>query len=369
MKIAIDIRTAGGEKAGKGWYTFHITQNLLKLDKDNDYILYAKEGIPGFEEFPNAKLKLIKGGGIFWHHKVIKDAKNEEVDIFFAPSSYIIPAFLPKSIASIITVHDLVAFLFPNTHNKKAVIIEKLFLKKALKKAEKIITVSENTKRDIFEKFHTTKEKIEVISCAASEDFKPIEKSKLDSFAKQTNLPQKFFLAVGTLEPRKNYINLIKAFAKINKILPQIHLIIVGKEGWNHEEIEEIHEEIRKNYLNKRVHILGYLSTPSLVKLYNLAIALVFPSFYEGFGIPPLEAMKSGCPVIASFSSSIPEVVDDSALLINPAKPEEIAAAMEKLIKNEDLYEKLQNRGLIQARKFSWEKSAKKLMEIFEKIE
>ena len=153
MKIAIDIRTAGGEKTGKGWFTFHITQNLLKLDRENQYILYVKDKIPGFEEFKNAKLKQIKGQSIFWHRNVAKDVKKENVDIFFAPSSYIIPALLPKSIKSVLTIHDLVAFLFPETHNKKATLIEKLFLKKALKKADHVVTVSNNTKKDVLEKF------------------------------------------------------------------------------------------------------------------------------------------------------------------------------------------------------------------------
>lgn len=365
MKIAIDIRASGGEKAGKGWYTFHIVQNLLKLDPDNEYILYAKEGIPGFEQFKNAKLKLIKGDGIFWHYKAAKDIKKEEIDIFFAPSSYIIPTLLPKSIKTIITVHDLVAFLFPSTHNKKAVILEKLFLKKALKKAAIVCTVSENTKHDVFEKFKIDKNKIITIYCAAGEEFKPLNSEILKSFAMQTNLPSKFFLAVGTLEPRKNYHTLIKAFIEISKIWPQYHLIIVGKPGWNYEEIYKI---IKENYLNKKVHILGYLSGNSLVKLYNLAKALIFPSFYEGFGIPPLEAMKCGCPVIASYSSSIPEVTGDSALLINPANEKDLILAMLKLIKDEKLCDKLKNKGLIQAKKFSWEASAKKLKKIIEEL-
>ncbi|MDA1060340.1 MAG: glycosyltransferase family 1 protein [bacterium] len=365
MKIAIDIRTAGGEKAGKGWYTFHIVQNLLRLDRDNEYILYAKEGIAGFQQFKNARLKLIHGKGLFWHNKVISDVKREGVDIFFAPSSYITPALLPHHIKTIVTVHDLVAFLFPNRHNKKAVILEKLFLKRALKRADHIITVSQNTKKDILNKFKYERDKIDTVYCSAGDDFKPVEKDSLTSFIAKTNLPKNFFLAVGTLEPRKNYTNLIKAFAKFREKHPSYHLIIVGKEGW---EFQDIYDEIRENQITKKVHILGYLSGKSLVGLYNLAKGLVFPSLYEGFGIPPLEAMKSGCPVIASYSSSIPEVVGDSALLINPENPIEIANAMLKLANSEELCEKLRNKGLAQSRKFSWENSAKKLLEILEQL-
>ncbi len=366
MKIAIDIRAAGGEKAGKGWYTFNIVQSLLKLDDKNQYILYAKEGIPGFEHFKNAQVKLIKGSNILWHLKVARDVQKEKADIFFAPSSYIIPNFLPKSIKIIITVHDLVAFLFTNTHNKKAAIIEKLLLKRAIKKADSICAVSQNTKNDLLAKFPKLEaKKTTVISCAASENFKPIlsPQQNLQTFIQKTNLPMNFFLAVGTLEPRKNYLNLIKAFKEVNDRFPDYYLIIVGKNGWNFEPTLQL---IRENYLNKKVHVLGYLSNKSLVNLYNLAKALVFPSFYEGFGLPPLEAMACGCPVIASHTSSMPEVVGESALLVNPNSPDQIASAMIKLIKDPELVDQLKKKGFKQAKKFSWEKSAKKLLKIFD---
>lgn len=381
MKIAIDIREAGGEKAGKGWYTFHLVQNLLKIDHatksrsacsdrsigehkcEHSYILYARDGIPGFTQFKNAQLKLISAKTALWHYLVARDIKKQNVDLFFAPSSYIIPSILPSSIKTIITVHDLVAFLHPNTHQKKATIIEKLLLRRALRRAAHVVTVSENTRTDLLQRFHYDPKKISTVICAASEEFKPIAPENLRNFMTQTNLPEKFFLAVGTLEPRKNYLNLITAFKNISDHYPDFHLIIVGKNGWQYEKI---HAAIKENYLNKKVHLLGYLSNKSLVNLYSLAKALVFPSFYEGFGLPPLEALQCGCPVIASHTSSIPEVVGESALLINPENPTQITEAMLKIIKDPGLTLRLRQKGLKQAGKFSWEKSAKKLLKIFE---
>lgn len=365
MKIAIDIRAAGGEKAGKGFYTFHIVKNLLKIGTKNEYILYGRDRIPGLtDENPNERVttKLFRGKGPIWHYQVLRDLKKEKIDLFFAPSSYIIPSILPKSIKSLLTVHDLVAFLYPNTHNKKATIIEKLLLRHALKRATTVCAVSENTRRDILQRFHFPPEKIEVVSCAAGEEFRPIPKEKLKDFIVKTNLPEKFFLAVGTLEPRKNYLNLIKAFKEVSERHPDYYLIIVGKNGW---DFEKIYAAIKENYLSKKVHVLGYLSNKSLVNLYSLATALVFPSFYEGFGMPPLEAMQCGCPVIASHTSSLPEVVGDAAILINPESPEQITAAMLKIIKDPDLRQQLREKGLVQAKKFSWEDSAKKLLKIF----
>jgi len=365
MKIGIDIRSAGGNKTGKGWLTYHIVKNLLNLDHDNQYILYTQDGISAFANYKNAEMRIVKSKGIFWHRNMIKDAKREELDVFIAPTSYIIPSFLPKAIKSIIFIHDLVAFLFPNNHNKKAVIIERLLLKRALKKATMVMTISENTKRDIMSFFKYPEDKITIAYCSAGENFKPLNKEELEPFAKETSLPKNFFLAVGTLEPRKNYINLIEAFDVFSKKYKDFHLVIVGGQGWKYEEI---YEKVKKLYLQKKVHFIGYVSEKSLVKLYNLAKALVFPSIYEGFGIPPLEAMKCGCPVIASYTSSIPEVVGDAGILINPGEPMEIAGAMAKIINNQNLCAELKNKSLLQSKKFSWESSAKKLMNVINRI-
>jgi len=365
MKIAIDIRAAGGERAGKGNYAFSIVRNLLLKDSSNDYILYAREGVAGFSEFRNAKLKLITGNGLLWHHRVATDVKRQLVDVFFAPVSYIIPSLLPRSIKTIITVHDLVAFLFPSRHQKKAVLIEKLFLRRAIRRATRVLAVSENTRQDILKKFKTDPQKILVIPCGVGPEFHELKKESLLPFAKKTNLPEKFFLAVGTLEPRKNYLNLIKAFALIAESFPTYHLIIVGQNGWHHEEVSH---SIRNNYLTNRVHMLGYLSNSSLVQLYNLAKALVFPSLYEGFGLPPLEAMACGCPVITSNVSSLPEVVGNSGLFVDPKNPHQIASAMIRVVKDAELCENLKNQGILRARKFSWESSAQKLLEIFSQL-
>lgn len=381
MKIAIDIRAAAGEKAGKGWYTFNLVRGLLEAENfsnskagaignkkkqiQNQYILYSKEKIAGFDGFKNVRLKIFKTPGALWHLKVAHDIIREKAEIFFAPSSYIIPAILPKSVKTVITIHDLVAFLYPDSHNKKATIIEKLLLRRALKKAAHVVAVSKNTGSDILDHFQCEAGKISVIHCAAGGEFQPIPPENLQKFRIQTNLPASFFLAVGTLEPRKNYPNLIRAFQKVSKRFPDYHLLVVGKKGWQYGPIYEL---VKAGYLNKKVHFLNYLSTKSLVNLYNLAHALVFPSFYEGFGMPPLEAMQCGCPVIASHTSSMPEVAGDSALLINPESPDQIADAMIKLIKDPGLHAQLKAGGTKRAGKFSWEKSARELLKIFKKI-
>ena len=370
MKIGIDIRSAGGEKTGKGFYTFHMTRELLKKDSHNEYFLYADSGIAGFEEFKNAKLIIITKKGMFWHRAVAKDVMANNLDIFFAPSSFIVPAMLAKhaianKIKIIVTVHDIAALLFPEFHEKKAVVIEKLFIKKALKSATKILAVSENTKKDLMRKFKIQNTKIEVTYCAASEDFFPAntDDEKVKEFRVKASIPDEFFLSVGTIQPRKNYEALIQAFIMFHEKHPTYHLIIVGNSGWGKTNFAQV---IKENYLQKYIHLLGYITSKNLNFLYNTATAFVFPSLYEGFGIPPLEAMKAGCPIIASNVSSIPEVLGDAAIYCDPRSPAEFAFAMEKVISNENLRKDLKNKGRIQSKKFNWENSAQVLYNLLE---
>ena len=377
MKIGIDIRSAGGQKAGKGWFTFNIARGLLKIDHHNEYILYTDGGVAGFEEFKNVEMRIVTSRGLFWHRAVSRDVVESGLDYFIAPSSYIVPSMLPASTKVgapkvILVVHDLVAFLF-KTHQKKAALIERLTLKKALKKAYKVTADSENTAKDLHKFFEIEDSKILIVPCAASDEYFPIEKNEgtgaeLASFMAKTGLPEKFFFAVGTIEPRKNYETLIQAFTMIHEKYPDQNLVIVGGEGWGRVEIEKM---IRENYLQKHVHLLGYLTNKTINKLYNLAQALVFPSFYEGFGLPPLEAMKAGCPVLVSDTSSVPEVVGDAGLYFDPTSPSEIASAMEKIVLDNDgrgggagLRVDLINKGRIQAQKFNWEESASKILDL-----
>ncbi len=364
MKIAIDIREAGKQKTGKGWYTYNIVKEILKLDNRNQYLLYGNSKKNPYKDFKNVKFKHIEAGSAKWHFKVIKDIKDKNVDLFFAPTSYIIPAFAPKNLRVIITIHDLVAFLFPSSHNKKAMIVERLTLKKALKKVSDVFVVSENTKKDLLNKFKLLNEqKIHLTPCAASKVFsKPVSEDELIEFKDQKKLPDNFILAVGTLEPRKNISTLIKSYVNIKKWHPEYKLVLVGKKGWKYEQIEET---LKKFQVEKDVIFPGYLKDDELQKIYKLAKVFVFPSLYEGFGIPPLEAMASGCPVVSSNKSSLPEVIGEAGILIDPTNAYKMADAISSLIENENVRNMMIDRGYRQAEKFSWSFSAKNALDVF----
>lgn len=363
MKIAVDIRDAVRQKTGKGWYVYNMVGELLALDRDNSYILYSNSKKNPFAGFQNATLKFIESSPVKWHFKVLRDLKEEKADIFFAPTSYIIPAFAPKNLRVIITVHDLAAFLYPSANNTKAMIVERLTLKRALKKASDVFVVSENTKKDLLKKFKFREHRIHLTPCAASQVFSgPVSEEELSAFKSEKNLPDNFLLAVGTLEPRKNFSTLIKSFVNIKKWHPGYKLVIVGKKGWKYGEIEST---IKKYGLEKEVIFPGYLKDADLKKMYKLAKVFVFPSLYEGFGIPPLEAMASGCPVISSNRASMPEVIGDAGLLIDPTNAYKLADAVSGLLENENVRNMMVERGYRQAEKFKWENGARTALDVF----
>ena len=366
MKIAIDIRDAGKGKAGKGWYTYNIVRELFKLDTQNEYVLYSNHKKNPFSEFKNAKHIRIEDTSAKWHFKVLKDLRANPVDLFFAPTSYIIPAFAPKSLRVIITVHDLVAFLFAGSHSTKATIIERLTLKKALKKTKKVFVVSQNTQKDLLNHFDYPEQDIHETPCAPSDFYrKPVSEDDLQAFKEKEKLPDNYILAVGTLEPRKNFASLIKGFVTFQKRHPGYKLVIVGKKGWKFKKIEET---IKEYDMTDEVIFPGYVKGDDLHKMYKLAKVFVFPSLYEGFGIPPLEAMASGCPVVSSNAASLPEVVGDAGLLIDPQNSYKMAEAVADLIDNDAVRNTMIERGYKQVEKFTWEKSARAALEIFNSL-
>lgn len=373
MKIGIDVRAACGRKAGKGWYTYNLVKELLALDKKNEYILYTNVITKDLSAFGNSQIKLIKGNKLLWHFNVMQDWKRETLrhgsglarDLFFAPTSFIVPAFLPKEFASVITVHDLVAFLHPRMHQAKATIIEKLTLRRALKKTRAVLVPSENTKRDLMQLFDYPAGKIFVTPLGVGREFfaEVNDVARAAEVKKKYCLPEEFILTVGGLEPRKNVGGLVDAFHLISKKHPNVKLVIVGGKGWKSRKVQE---KIEK----KKDQILWIQNCDSedLPTMYRLAKVFVFPSLYEGFGLPPLEAMASGCPVICSNAASLPDVVGDAALAFSPNDSQRLAEQLQAVLKNPQLRKELIEKGRKRAAQFSWEKTAEKTLEVFKKV-
>jgi len=377
MKIGIDIRTLmDAEYSGVPEYTLNLIKEILRLDSNNEYKLFynsftnLENRIPKFE---GSNVKIIKTSypnKIFNYgfQKILDRPKIDEfmdVDVFFLPHMNFVS--LSRDVKKIIAIHDLSFLRYPDFFSWRKNIWHKIVnIKKLLDNFDVVVAVSENTKKDLIELCGVKPEKIKVIYSAIDKDYKKIEdQEKLAKIKSKYNLPEKFILFLATLEPRKNVDGLIQAFDKFQEKHSEFEnykLIIVGGKGWRGRKIFEAWQKAKNK---DKINFLGYIERNDKKYLYNLASLFVYPSFYEGFGFPPLEAIASGAPVISSNSSSLPEILKDNAILINPYDISEISEAIYQMISHDRLRKKISGKALDYARNFSWEKTAREYIDLF----
>jgi len=360
IKIAIDVREAFSKnKTGKGYYAYNCLKELAKIDNQNIYYLYTEKNIPIEYNFPNNFIirKFVNTLHL-WHFKVLLDMIFEGIDIIYAPTSYIIPFLSRKKIIPVI--HDLAIYHPETKPSFKTKIIEKLILKRVIKKAEKIIVPSLFVKKEIKKIVKINEKKIEVVYEGVIKR-NNIDKNKAEKILDKYRINKSYFLFVGTIEPRKNLINLIKAYKKLpHRIQNDYLLILIGKPGWR---AQKIYNEALGN--KKNVKFLGYLNEEELITFYKKASLFIYPSLYEGFGLPILEAMSFHLPIITSKSSSMSEIASNTAILVNPDKVSDITQAILKIIYNKHLKQKLIERGLKRVKDFSWKQCAWETRNIF----
>lgn len=375
MRIGIDCRTIlDPQKKGAGveHYNYFLVKNLLAIDQKNEYILFFDSAFKETKEFErkNVKIKYFpfsqyKNFLPFAYSHLLLSAflNREKLDLFHSPTA---TAPLAYSGNIVVTVHDLAIY-----HNKdwfpgNQAFSVKIAVPQTLKKAKKIIAVSESTKWDIINIFKISPEKIKVV-------YEGVEKVAINDdetrkIKEKFNLEKDFIFFVGTFEPRKNIINLIKAFLRLtqNKELKgKINLVLAGKKGWKYKEIFEI---LKAKEAKENIKYLDYIDVKEKFILLKEAKVFVFPSFYEGFGVPVLEAMSLGTPVITSKNSSLTEVGGKAVIYIDPHNIEEIAESINKVLQDEELRQKMKEEGLIQIKKFSWEKCARETLEIYKSV-
>ena len=361
LKIAIDAREAySNKKAGKGKYSYMLIKNLMKLDRKNLYFLYTKKPIQ--EKLPaNFENIVIKSAGLFWFFAAKNNMKGQGADLIFSPTSYVFSYFWPKM--TIPVIHDLAIYQRNFKSLDKANLLEKIMVKRVVFKSKIIITISKSTKKDLIQTFDLKKRsKIKIIYPGIEAQNLIKAKKEVKKLLKKHYIKKPYILSVGTIEPRKNHLKLIQAYAKLKpEFQTKFDLVIVGKKGWHYEKVFQI---INKMKLNKKIHFIDYASDTEVIGLYSQAKLFAFPSLWEGFGIPVIEAMSVGCPVITSLNSSLPEAGGKAVKYINPKKVLEIKKAIELMLQsqNQENIEK----GFIQAKKFDWEKSSRKLLEIFD---
>jgi glycosyltransferase involved in cell wall biosynthesis len=360
MKIGIDARLVHYQKAGIGQYTTRLARALAALDSDNSYTILQsrKAGAP-----------LVEGAAVrthtMWtppHHRweqwlLPLELRPLGLDLLHCPD--FIPPFR-RSCPAVITVHDLAFLRFPGllTDESKS-FYGQIF--RAVQSADHIIAVSESTKRDLASLAGADERKITVVYEAAGQMFCPADAAAVEAVKQRYGIAGPYILFVSTIEPRKNIPFLLQAYARMKETWPKgseaPRLALAGKKGWLYESIFEVLDQLG---LGESVICTGGVAIEDLP-----ALCFVLPSLYEGFGLPVLEAMSCGAPVIASNTSSLPEVAGDAAILVDPQDLLGLAAAMQRLCQDEALRRRMSARGVTQAARFSWQRAARETLAVY----
>ncbi|MBI4798321.1 MAG: glycosyltransferase family 4 protein [Desulfarculus sp.] len=371
MRVAIDVRTVTEARSGVGNYVLNLLAGLRRVAPEHEFFLVGQEhNLKLLAQDQPARLchqaRLSHEShpwGDLWEHLWLpRVLRQNSVQVMHGPATLI--PLSRDGFASVATIHDLVAFLYPQTIPTKYALYMTWLLKRVVKSARRIISVSQCTKDDLVRVLDVDPERIAVIHEAAQPGFRPIgDQAALEAVRRRHGITKPFFFHVGNIEPRKNLVGLLKAFISLGaRLKGQAQLVIGGQEGWL---TRRLHQQIGRLDLGPEVIFTGYLPQEDLPLLMTAACAFVFPSLYEGCGLPALEAMSCGTPLITSNLSSLPEIAGEAALLVEPTSPEDIAQAMWRVFEDLGLRQDLCRRGLEQAARFSWDQAARQTMRVY----
>ncbi len=375
MRIAIDIRPLLRKGTGVGVYLKNLIVNLTQIDRDNKYVLFTSSWKDRFSQdiFDLPDNFFVKDCRIpvrmlnyLWHNLRFPPANwlLGKCDISHSPSPLLLPL---KGSKKIVTIHDFFFLRYPELTKAEVRRDYPRLVKDHAQEADAIIAVSHHTAKDIQEMLNIPREKIRVIPLGVEELFwDKAEEAEIRAIRNKFPLAEDFILFVGIIEPRKNLPLLLRAFRQlIDRGYPRLQLVIAGERGWGCEEFDG---ELEDDRLRERVLITGYLNRIELRALYQQARLFAFPSLYEGFGLPLVEAMASGLPIVALRTSSVPEVVGKAAVLLDEPNPELFASAMERLLSDESLRELLIQLSKEMTKHFSWSLTAFHTLKLYKEL-
>ena len=369
MHIAIDAHSVGTQLAGNETYAVNLIEALAQIDRVNQYTIYVtkNEAVDRFaNRWPNFQVKRTLP-----HTPLVRipltlaaELRRNPVEVLHV--QYTAPPFAPCPIVS--TIHDLSFEHLPETFTRRSRTQLRLTVRGTARRAAVILTLSEFSRRDIIETYAVDPERVLVTPAAAPTNFAPVEnETELKDIRERYGIKANYLLSLGSIQPRKNLARLIEAYALLRSSragnqLPQ--LVIAGKRGWLDNEIQRAAQRENRN---ESIKFIGYVPEKDLPALYSAAICFVYPSFFEGFGLPVLEAMQCGTPVIAGNRTSLPEVAGAAALLFDPFDAGALAEAIERIIHNPDTRAELRAKGLERARIFSWTATARLTLQAYER--
>ncbi|MEW6234329.1 MAG: glycosyltransferase family 1 protein [Candidatus Omnitrophota bacterium] len=366
MRIGIECTTLTRPRAGIGFYNYHLVRELAALDGEDEYYLFYNRPLPEMNLPPRLR-HVLSGPGrthLWGQTRLASLCAHYGIDVLHSPGQCL-P--LMYNGHCVLTVHDLSAMLFPRQKDARSRFVWNCLVPAMARKANRIIAVSENTRRDAIDRLGIAEDRVTRIYEAAAPEYYPEpDAERLEEFRRRKGLQPGYILAVGTLEPRKNYSFLLRLFARwLEKSHPDATLVIVGKKGWLYDEIFKTFESLS---IQRHVRFEGYVPDLDLMRLYYSAAQFsILNPIYEGFWLPGLESLACGTPVIAPKHSSIPEVVGEAGILIETGDEEEWLAAMDRLWMASDRQEWAQ-RGIRQAKRFSWRRAAKRTLNVYRSL-
>ncbi len=354
--------------AGINWYIYNLLGCLPSVGNQHRYTVFlgdaeASRALPDLRTKMTSLPTVNPAVRIIWEQLVQPlQLWRESIDLLHS-LAFVQPVIMPC--AGVITIYDLSFFLFPQRFQPWRRLYLKWGTGYSARRARRVIAISNSTKHDITRLLNVPEGKVDVVPCGVDDDFRPIEdKGLLDGFRSKRGLPRQMILFVGTIEPRKNLTTLLRSYALLRQRIQAPPLVIGGPKGWHHEEVFTQAQELS---LQEQVLFPGYIPREELPLWYNAADLFIYPSLYEGFGLPPLEAMACGTPVVTSNTSSLPEVVNDAGILVNPDGVEEMAGAMQRLLSDAELRAEMTTRGLSRARTFSWRRAATETVQVYDR--
>lgn len=370
MRICLDLSPAVHHRAGIGRYARELFLALLNVAPEHEYVAFfnrsAEAGLASLEHAPVLarpwrdkpwRLRVL----LAYLMHAAQDRLFPNVELFHG-TDHLLPYF--GYIPSVFTLYDL-TFLLTETHATLNRLYMQLMTPRFLHHADAITVISDSTRRDVLHHYALDEHKVHVIYPGKASHFRPASPEAITRVCIDYKLPKNFILAVGTIEPRKNFITLLRAYHQVRQTMPEVGLVIVGKRGWRSEPF---YAELHSLGLENQVIFLGFVADADLPAIYSAAWVLAYPSLYEGFGFPPLEAMACGTPVVCSNTSSLPEVVGDAGILLPPNDVHSWIEALKRLVQDTGLCADLRRRGFRQSARFSWEETARQTLEVYRKV-
>jgi glycosyltransferase involved in cell wall biosynthesis len=367
MRIAYDATAIPRLMAGAAVYTYELARALAAVDHENEYVIFARGG--HFDDLPASRpgLRVLKVRApsrpqrLVWEQAVLPwRLRQSRIDVFHSPH-HTVP-LVPCGCRRVVTFHDLTFFVLPERYPPTRRLYFQTMTRLSARVADAVIVPSKAVRADVVRILGLPSWRVFAIPEAAGPAFRPQDAAAVEAVRRRYGLEGPFILSVGSLEPGKNRERLLQAFARLRARGLEHMLVVAGQRAWRYESEEPLAQRLG---LADSVRVLGHVPQADLPALYSAADLFAFPSLYEGFGLPALEAMACGAPVVASNVSAVPEVVGDAALQVPPLDVEALADAMERLLRDEPLRANLRERGLKRAAGFSWEETARRTAEVY----